>query len=248
MVASLRGGLMVWAGLALAACGGPGGGRPGPGGYGGPGGRLHPIAQPGQVVAAEVAFAQRAREKGQWSAFREYAAGDAIMFVPQVVNAQQWLKGRADPAEAVRWQPHEVWSSCDGSLSVSFGAWQRPDGATGWFTTAWVRQDKGGYRWTMDQGDTAAAPITAPDIIATHTAPCGPRGKAGGQPMQQPSQPPPHSDAPYGISRDGTLRWDVTVADDCARTVAVRMKQGDDWGEPVFSRSIAAPGDARCAA
>ncbi len=223
--------------LALAACSGQGGSPD----YGRYDRLMKPIAQPGQVVAAEVAFAQRAREKGQWSAFREYATDDAIMFVPQVVNAQQWLKGRTDPAQSVRWQPHEIWSSCDGSLSVSYGAWQRPDGSTGWFNTAWVRQGDGSYRWTMDHGDEAAEPIAAPDIIATHVASC-----EGAAP--QGPQPPAHSDAPYGISQDGTLRWDVLVADDCARTINIRMKQGEDWGDPVFTRNIAAPGGASCAA
>lgn len=235
----LRGGLLMSAALMLTACSGSGGGRPGYPGYGR---SLQPIAQPGQIVAAEIAFAQRAREKGQWSAFREYAADDAIMFVPQVVNAQQWLKGRTDPPESVRWQPHEIWSSCDGSLSVSYGAWQRPDNTTGWFTTAWVRQDDGSYRWVMDQGDDAAEPIAAPDIIATHVAPCEGREKPRAM------QPPAHSDAPYGVSRDGTLRWDVLVADDCARTVNIRMKQDGDWGDPVFTRNIAAPGGESCAA
>ena len=233
----LRGGLIVSAMLALAACSG----STSRGGYGQYGRSLQPIAQPGQVVAAEIAFAQRAREKGQWTAFREYASEDAIMFVPQVVNAQQWLKGRADPAQAVRWQPHEIWSSCDGSLSVSYGAWQRPDGSTGWFTTAWTRQDDGSYRWTMDQGDEAAQPIAAPDIIATHVASCEGRDP-------QAMQPPAHSGAPFGVSRDGTLRWDVLVADDCARTISIRMKAGEEWGDPVFTRDIAAPGGADCAA
>ena len=186
----LRGGLLMSAALMLTACSGSGGGRPGYPGYGR---SLQPIAQPGQIVAAEIAFAQRAREKGQWSAFREYAADDVIMFVPQVVNAQQWLKGRTDPPQSVRWQPHEIWSSCDGSLSVSYGAWQRPDNTTGWFTTAWVRQDDGSYRWIMDQGDDAAEPIPAPDIIATHVAPCEGREK----PREM--QPPAHSDAPAGV-------------------------------------------------
>ena len=92
------------------------------------------------VVAAELAFARAAQEKGQWTAFAEFAADDAVMFVPEPVNAQAWLKGRANPPQAVRWQPHQVWSSCDGSLAVTKGAWQRPDGSVGYFTTVWQRQ------------------------------------------------------------------------------------------------------------
>ena len=80
-------------------------------------------ANPSAVIAAEVAFAQLAQAKGQWTAFRTTATKDAVMFVPQMAYAQAFLNGRADPAAAVKWQPHQVWSSCDGSLAVTRGAW-----------------------------------------------------------------------------------------------------------------------------
>src|SRR5690606_6301016 len=96
-------------------------------------------ADPGKVIAAELAFARAALEKGQWTAFAEFAADDAVMFVPQPVDAGEWLRKQRDPAQAVRWQPHQVWSSCDGTLAVTKGAWQRPDASVGYFTTVWQR-------------------------------------------------------------------------------------------------------------
>ena len=54
---------------------------------------------------------------GQWLQGR-FATG-TVMFTPQPVNAQAFLKGKANPPVAVRWQPHKVWSSCDGSLAVN---------------------------------------------------------------------------------------------------------------------------------
>ena len=80
---------------------------------------LRPAANPSAVIARELEFSQAAQDKGQWTAFREFAAKDAVMFVPQMVLAQGWLKDRPNPPVAVRWQPQEVWSSCDGS-TVSF--------------------------------------------------------------------------------------------------------------------------------
>src|SRR3546814_5917844 len=62
-------------------------------------------ANPSAFIAAELAFARLAQDKGQWTAFRETAAADAVMFMPQRVLARDWLKGRADPAQAVTWQP-----------------------------------------------------------------------------------------------------------------------------------------------
>ena len=85
--------------LALAAC------------TAGPGSRdryarlLTPAANPSKVVAAELELARAAQEDGQWSAFRDFSAGDAVLFVPEPVAARDWLQGRADPAAALRWQP-----------------------------------------------------------------------------------------------------------------------------------------------
>ena len=128
--------------VAGCASGGPGvrGAR-----LGGPRDREEFRANPSAVIAAELAFARLAQEKGQWTAFLETSTEEAVMFVPQPVNARQWLRGRANPPQAVRWQPHQVWSSCDGTLAVTKGAWQRPDGTVGYFTTIWERQRDGDY-------------------------------------------------------------------------------------------------------
>ncbi|MBD3730873.1 MAG: hypothetical protein IE933_14330 [Sphingomonadales bacterium] len=133
---------------------------------------LPPRANPGEVVATELAFARAAQDEGQWTAFADYATKDAVMFVPEPVNAQEWLKKRANPEQAVKWQPHKVWSSCDGSLAVTKGAWQRPDGSVGYFTTVWERQKKGEYRWVLDRGDALQTPLPEPEMIAAEVATC----------------------------------------------------------------------------
>ena len=178
-------------------------------------------ANPSAVVATELAFARAARERGQWTAFREYAAEDAVMFVPGAVRAQEWLKGRADPMQAVQWQVHQVWMSCDGSLAVTQGAAQWPDGRPGRFVTAWQRQRDGNYRWVMDEGDFVAAPIPAPDFIRTEVASCDPL-----PPMSQ------SVDSAGGTwrgwsSADRTLHAGVRVDPWCGRTVGVRVFRGN---------------------
>jgi hypothetical protein len=185
---------------------------------------LPQVAQPGDVVAAELAFARTAQEKGQWTAFAEFATDDAVMFVPEAVNAQQWLKGRANPAQAVKWQPHQVWSSCDGSLAVTKGAWQRPDGSGGYFTTVWQRDDDGDYKWVMDQGDVLAAPLEEPDMIGATVADC----------TAKPVPPPVSLGGPTDIVRaggavDGSLLWRVIVGADGSRSVRVSYWNNQGW-------------------
>lgn len=206
--------------LALSACSGGDGPRE----Y--PGVRLKPAANPSTVIAAELAFAQLAQTKGQWTAFRETATADAEMFVPQRVNALSWLKGKADPATAVKWQPHQVWSSCDGSLSVTRGAWQSAK-ATGYFTTVWQRQKDGAFKWVLDQGDPAASPIPAPEMIAAKVADCSAPKLA--IPLSPEPAASPAPDRKERFSLDGTLTYSTEVFANGSRQFVVKL-----WGGKAF--------------
>ena len=215
--------------LSLAACA-PGPGPAGPRGYRGP--PLALKAQPGEVVAAELAFARMAKEDGQWTAFREFAADDGKMLAPRIVNVRDHLKGRADPPESVTWQPHHVWSSCDGSVAVTRGAWQRPDGSVGWFSTVWQRQQDGSYRYLFDHGDVLDTAEAGPDMIGTTTASCDNLDA-----IQPPFVPPPTSpDTQYasGESADKTLRWIVRSEPDGSGYYGF-----DYWNGQAFERPLA---------
>lgn len=213
-------------------------------------------ANPSAVIAAELGFARDAQARGQWTAFAASAANDAVMFVPQMVWAQVWLKGRANPPRAVHWQPHAVWSSCDGSLMVSRGAWQGASGReTGWFTTLWQRQGDGSYKWVLDHGDAAATPLPAPDMIAAEVADCPPRPArpAASDAMDKrrkpakPAKPVAVRDLPpldpahrAGAARDGSLRWAVDVAPDGGRRLQVLWRR-DGAERVLLDQPVAAP-------
>ncbi len=203
-------------------------------------------ANPSAVIAAEIAFAKLAQEKGQWTAFAATATVDAVMFTPAMVYAQTWLKGRANPPQSVKWQPHIVWSSCDGSLMVSHGAWQGEKGANGYFTTIWQRQKDGKYKWVLDHGDELKEALIAPDMLSGQTADCPDRGKRPAGPLPKvkevkaKSLPPLDPALRSGKSLDGTLWWEVTVDPSGARNLSVSWKK--DGGEsPVVIESVDAP-------
>ena len=186
-------------------------------------------ANPSAVIAAEVAFAQLAQAKGQWTAFRSTATKDAVMFAPQMTYAAAFLKDQTDPVAAVKWQPHQVWSSCDGTLAVTRGAWQSPAGASGYFTTVWQRQKDGKYKWVLDQNEALPFPMDPPEMIAAKVADC-PAGYRPGR-AAKPKDfkgPLPALDPARrtGRSLDGTLGWDVTVAPTGARRFVVAMTSG----------------------
>lgn len=189
------------------------------------------LANPGGVIAAELGFAALAQEKGQWTAFRETAAKGAMMFAPQPVLVAEYLKGKADPPVAVKWQPHAVWSSCDGTFAVTRGAWQRP-GSTGYFITVWQRQGDGGYKWVLDQGDALAKPLPDEDMIEGTVGDCpGPAERIGGygggreRRERERDKPAPLPDPLNGASPDGTLSWTTTVDAAGNRAFTVRLKK-----------------------
>lgn len=135
---------------------------------------LKPVANPGAVVAAELAFARTAQEQGQWTAFRKYAGKGAVLMLPSgPVDAKTWLSKQADPAKAVTWEPLAIWSSCDGSIAVSRFAFAYPDGGPhGEGFTVWQHDRSDRYHYLFDFGfETTAAPA-APEMIRGEVAEC----------------------------------------------------------------------------
>jgi hypothetical protein len=209
------------------------------GGAGGPRDFQPKIASPSAIIAAEIAFNRLAQDKGQWTAFRQTAAKDAMMFVPQPVLAQDWLKGRADPAQPVKWQPHKTFMSCDGKTGVNTGAWQRPDGSTGYFTTVWQfvaknERGDGEWKWVLDHGDGLTAPREPNEMIETKVASC--KGNAPAALVA----PAEGAKMKSGFSRDQSLSYSWVVQPDGSRTVEVKLWNGET-SETVIMDRVAAP-------
>lgn len=162
---------------------------------------------PSSVIAAEIAFNRLAQQEGQWTAFRATADKDAVLFMPQRVPAQTWLKGRADPPASMAWSPSIVYVSCDGNLAASTGNWKRADGKVGYFTTIWRRDKKGAWKWIADHGDTLATLRDTADELTGRVATC----KRG-------TSPP-----------DDSLTWSAEVAPDGSRRVMVKMWTGETY-------------------
>lgn len=194
---------------------------------------LRPIANPSAVIAAEIGFNQLAQTKGQWTAFRSVAAKDAEMFVPERVRADGWLKGRADPAVPVRWQPADVWSSCDGSYAVTRGVWQRP-GSAGSYATVWQRQKDGKYKWLLDMSLADEAAAAAPDTVNATVAECS-RTRRDGLPVAA-VPAADTAEAKSGKSDDGTLGWLARSSGEGARNFTLWIASDGTMREVLNAR------------
>ena len=176
------------------------------------------VAAPDTAVDAERAFNAAAQAKGQWTAFREFAAPDAVMFVPQPINAQEWLKDRKDPPKSVEWWPTESYVSCDGNTAVNTGGWKRPNGSVGYFTTIWRRQPDGSWKWIWDGGDTLASPLpkpSEPKIVRPECVDKSPSYILAAVPNGAP-----------GAAADFSLIWKWSVSPDGSRNLSVTQWTG----------------------
>ncbi|PKP99697.1 MAG: hypothetical protein CVT74_07085 [Alphaproteobacteria bacterium HGW-Alphaproteobacteria-13] len=192
-------------------------------------------ANPSAFVAAEIALARLAQEKGQWAAFRERAHPDAVLFVPRRVAARDWLKRQKGPVETARWQAHAVYVSCDGNAGATTGAWQAGT-AQGYFTTVWLRDPrKGEMRWVLTHSDAPAPVREAGDFIETRQAACGAWPDAPAQDGGAEGE-----DVAVGLSPDRTLSWTSAVRADASRRVTIRLWNGSEMAT-VIDDAVAAP-------
>ena len=191
---------------------------------------------PSSVIAAEIAFNRLARQKGQWTAFRETAADDAVMAVPQRVLAKDWLKGRADPPAPMSWSPSIVYVGCDGGLAASTGNWSATDGSVGSFTTIWRRDKKGAWKWIFDHRVPLASPRAAPEFLTGKVATCKRPPRAEGPPpgaRETKNAPPPPP--------DDSLLWTADIAADGSRTVSVQLWNGSGYDVVIEDKVRAEP-------
>jgi hypothetical protein len=181
-------------------------------------------APPMTALDAERAFIADAQQHGQWTAFRHFAAPDALMFVPQPTNAQSFLKDRKDPPLSVFWWPGRSYLSCDGGVAVNTGPWVREGGKlVGYFTTVWQRQPDGGWKWIYDGGDALKSPRAEGGDIKPVVASCSGRPKIPGSLDR--SSAAGHTSA-GGKSADSTLYWTWIVGRKGGRTFRAMLWDG----------------------
>lgn len=185
------------------------------------------------AIDAERAFYRAAQTEGQWKAFRAFSTPDAVIFTPQPAKAHEVLPNK-EPPIAVQWWPAASYVSCDGKVAVNTGPWVRPK-ASGYFTTVWVKQPDGAWRWVMDGGDALAKPRPLLEKPSVHRASCEPIGSLDNRLAV--SEEGSHS--AFGESPDHTLKWYWNVKSSGARFFQAELWDGRSW-RVVLSNDIAA--------
>lgn len=112
-----------------------------------------------KIVDTEHAFAKFAEENGTKAAFLAFSANDALLFLPDKVNAKEHWNSRGPSAGLLSWAPNYADVSANGILGYTTGNWEyRPKGkgdepnGFGEFITVWLRQPDGKYKFVIDIG------------------------------------------------------------------------------------------------
>ena len=185
-------------------------------------------ASPAPVSAldAERAFIRDAQIEGQWTAFRKWAADDAVLFVPQTVNAKEYLAPLKDPPAAIAWWPTASYVSCDGSYAVNTGPWVNGGGrALGYFSTVW-RKTGDSWRWIYDGGDKVEALRPTRAGVKPTVAIC--TGKPAGA-ADLGASAAKSAKSTSGHSADGTLAWSWTVGPKGERRFVAQLWNGKSF-------------------
>lgn len=120
-----------------------------------------------KIYLTERAFEKKAAEVNMRAAFLEFLTADAVMFMPEAVNARDAWTARKPTAAALTWNPILIDVSSNGALAYSIGnsvfranGKDDPAGTAGHYLSVWMRQPGGDYRAVLDTGirhDTPAA-------------------------------------------------------------------------------------------
>jgi|SRR5579863_2294953 len=204
------------------------------------------FAEPGDIIAAEGNFSHLSAAKGMKVAIRATAASNAQIVAPDVMRVTQFA-GTAAVQLPAQWHTQQLWMSCDGSIAVTHGEWQRSP-STGWYATIWQRQKGGGYKWVLAESGSLKAPLPDSDMIAASVADCPVRRARGATGKSEAAAPDrgkaPVTDYLSGHSDDATLEWATTQAApgsiSGSRTFVLRLKRDGTLHEVL--RASATPG------
>lgn len=150
--------------------------------------RSLPIASPAgasiqQIQYVEQAFAQSVAQSGIAAGFRQFAAPDAVMFLPDPVQAVPELSGKRWPGE-LQWRAQYIGVAPSGDLAFSAGVSLlrgsgRPSGGS--YLTVWKRQPDGSWKFVLDH----AADMPAGVWSMTSRPPVALDAEATGQPANE---------------------------------------------------------------
>jgi len=131
----------------------------------------HPAANPGQVVAAERAFAADGLALGVKDSFLKHAAPTAIVLNPEPQLAHAVYEAAQPSKTRLVWWPLWAGVARSGDLGFTTGPYTVNDRPGAWYFTVWAKQPDGRWQWLFDGGapsDTSGAAAQGSAVAYAH--------------------------------------------------------------------------------
>lgn len=146
-------------------------------------------ADPGQVVAAERAFAADGATLGIKDSFLKHSADQAIVLQPEPVLAKAVFGAAQPSATKLVWWPLWAGIAKSGDLGFTTGPYTVNGKPGAWYFTVWAKQPDGAWKWLFDGGPPSDFAGSAPQgSTVSYARPAGRSAGAPGKAMAEVSR------------------------------------------------------------
>ena len=122
------------------------------------------------LVEAEISFATASVEKGIRTAFLEYLADDAIVFLPEPINGKEGYGSRSESSARLSWYPVYAdisnsldWGYTTGPYEVRSNPADKQPAGAGFYLSVWKKQPDGEWKVAIDHGSTYPVELIQPE-------------------------------------------------------------------------------------
>lgn len=121
-----------------------------------------PIANPKELMEADLAFSDYSVKHGIQKAFIEFADDGVVLLKDNrlpIVGKQSLIdsyKGRSDSGLVLTWKPEAATIGKSGDLGFTYGIWTlvaKGDTSRGTYLTVWKKNSAGQWKYAADTGN-----------------------------------------------------------------------------------------------
>jgi ketosteroid isomerase-like protein len=120
-----------------------------------------PVANPQELIDADIAFSDYSVKYGIQKAFIEYAHDSVVLLKPNqmpIVGKHSLIDsyaGKSDSGLVLTWKPEKATIAASGELGFTYGLWTliaAKDTSHGTYLTVWQRDAQGKWKYAADTG------------------------------------------------------------------------------------------------
>jgi ketosteroid isomerase-like protein len=121
-----------------------------------------PVANPKELIDADLAFSDYSAKNGFQKAFIEFADDGTVKLKPNslpMIGKQALIdsfKGKSDSGTILTWKPESATISQSGDLGFTYGIWTfvaKGDTSQGTYLTVWKKNSFGKWKYAADTGN-----------------------------------------------------------------------------------------------